>query len=53
MRTFELFVNILQKVEIQAESIEQAKQMLEQQLNTQYRQLNGIWDIIIPIEKDN
>lgn len=53
MRTFELFIDILQKVEVQAENIEQAKQILEQQLDAQARQMNGVWNIVVPVEKEN
>lgn len=53
MKAFELFVDIRQKVEVRAETIEQAKQIVEQQLNAQSRQINGVWNIVVPIEKDS
>ena len=50
MRTFELFVETLQKVEVQAETIEQAEQVVKQQLESNPRNLPGIWKIIKPQE---
>lgn len=52
MKTFELFVRITQKVEMQAETIEQAEQALRYQLEANPRDVPGIWEIIIPKEID-
>ena len=50
MRTFELFIETLQKVEVQAETIEQAEQILRQQLESKPKEIPGVWKIIIPKE---
>lgn len=51
MQTFELFIDMRQKVEVQANTIEQAEQIIRQQLEAQPR-LPYIWEITRPIEGD-
>ena len=50
MRSFELFVEILHKVEVQADTIEQAEQILRKQLEDNPKSIPGTWKIIIPKE---
>ena len=50
MRTFELFVETLQKVEVQAETLEQAEQAIKQQLESNPKNVPGVWKIITPKE---
>ena len=50
MKTFELFVETLKKVEVQAETIEQAQEILRNQLESQPRDYPRIWQIIVPQE---
>ncbi len=50
MRTFELFVETLQKVEVQAETVEQAEQIVQRQLESNPKNVPGIWKIIRPQE---
>ena len=50
MRTFELFVEMLQKVEVQANTVEQAEQIIRQQLESNPKNIPGVWKIIVPEE---
>ena len=52
MRTFTLFLETLQKVDIQAESIEQAKELLERKIKSNPKSTLGFWEILIPQEAE-
>lgn len=53
MKTFEFFVNVIQKVEVPGENINQAEQTLRQYLEENSPNIPGIWEIITPKGDEN